>query len=259
MASIYIYNRSRGKCVELNSSQIGEEDIHQLKSALPENLEGIYFKTPFESEEEETASEVRVEDREGRVAEYLKNIGNKLEELQQLPGALRFYDLSFRLSKNSEIIMMKARALSQHGHVDRAELLLKKYVEANPESPQAYFMFGKLALSRADYSEAQRFFLEAQKRIRASNVEHKPLKEILDSYDRFVGIYLDRDQLFTRDLPHDSCIREIKGLRQRTQILIQEIGGNPKSELQGMIFFLETQDKIFERWLEEMGACDSNG
>ena len=77
MASIFIYNRTRGKCVELSTPRIEDEDIAQLRSALPNNLEGISFASPVDSFEDKTVSEVRVEDKESRVAEYLKSIGNK--------------------------------------------------------------------------------------------------------------------------------------------------------------------------------------
>ncbi len=251
MASIYIYNRARGKCVELSTPSIAEEDIAKLKSSLPPNLEGISFDPP-ENSFEETLKELLVEDREARVAEYLKSIGHKLEQLQQVNGAIRFYDLAFRLSRNTEVLMMKARALSQHGQVEKAQALLGLYVKQHPDSPQAFYMMGKLALSRADYSEAQRHFLNAQNKLRANNVEHKPLADLLHSYVRFVGIYLDRDQLFTRDLPHEQCLAEIRALRERTQELSRDISADPKSELQGMLFFLETQDRIFEKWLAEM-------
>src|SRR5436190_1857171 len=169
-------------------------------------------------------------DRESRVAEYLKSIGNKLAQLQQINGALRFYDLAFRITQNFDILMMKARVLSQFGQVDQAQKLLKYYIEQHPDSPEAFFMTGKLALSRADYSEAQRNFLQAQIRIRPNNVEHKPLQEILAVYERFVSIYLDRDQLFTRDLPQDECAREVQGLRQRTKDLIRDISMDPKTD-----------------------------
>jgi hypothetical protein len=115
-------------------------------------------------------------------------------------------------------------------------------------------MFGKLALSRVDYAEAQRNFREARKRIREQNFEHRPLESVLEYYERFVSLYLDRDALFTRDLPHEELVEEIKRLRNRTQALRQDIDADSKNELQGMHFFLETQDRIFEKWLAEMGA-----
>lgn len=252
MASIYLYNRNRGKCLELNTPQINEDDIVRLRSSLPTNLEGIYFNWPFRSEEEETQSEFRVENREQRVAEYLKNIGHKLEELQQLPGAFRFYDLSHRLSGNSEMIMMKARVLSQNGHVEKAERLLRQYIENEPDSPHAYYMFGKLALSRTDYEQAKKYFSQAKEHIRLNNVEHKQLAETLSVYEQFVQLYLDRDDLFNRNLKPQECIEEINQLRRRAQALIKTIRHDSKAELEGMIFFLETQDKIFEKWLQEM-------
>lgn len=252
MASIFIYNRARGKCVELHSAQIAEEDIAQLQSALPANLEGIAFTSPVGSEN--TLKEILVEDRESRVAEYLKNIGKKLEQLQQGNGAIRFYDLAFRLGKSSEVLMMKARVLGQYGQVDQAQKLLSQYVQQHPDSPEAYYMFGKLALSRADYTEAQRYFREAQTRIRGQNVEHRPLELILEFYERFVGIYLDRDALFTRDLSTEDLGAEIKRLRARTQALVRDIREDAKNEVQGMHFFLETQDRIFEKWLAEIGV-----
>ncbi|KAB2838067.1 tetratricopeptide repeat protein [bacterium] len=254
MASIFIYNRTRGKCVELCTPRIAEEDIAQLKSALPNNLEGISFASPIDSFEDKTVSEVRIEDRESRVAEYLKSIGNKLEQLQQMPGAIRFYDLAFRLSGSSEVLMMKARALSQYGQADQATRLLNRVADKHPDAPEPHFMYGKLALSRADYAQAQAHFAAAQSRLRASNVEHKRLAEILAVYERFVAIYLDRDQLFTRDLEHDACVAEIRRLRQRAQALMRDIHSHSSAEIQGMGFFLETQDKIFEKWLDEMGA-----
>ena len=254
MASIFIYNRTRGKCVELCTPRIAEEDIAQLKSSLPNNLEGISFASPIDSFENHSVPELRVEDRESRVAEYLKSIGNKLEQLQQVPGAIRFYDLAFRLSGSSEVLMMKARALSQYGQADQATRLLNRLADKHPDAPEPHFMYGKLALSRADYAQAQVHFQAAQSRLRANNVEHKQLAEVLAVYGRFVSIYLDRDQLFTRDLAHDDCIAEIRRLRQRAQALMLDIHSDSKAEIQGMIFFLENQDKIFEKWLDEMGA-----
>jgi len=254
MASIFIYNRTRGKCLELCTPQIEEADIARLKSALPGNLEGIAFSSPLEQMEETTPTELKVVDRSPHVAEYLKNIGYKLEELQQIQGALGFYDLSFRLSKNSEVLMMKARVLLQQGHAEQAHRLLSHYIKVHPENPEPHFMFGKLALSRADYAEAYQCFVETELKLRSGNVEHKRLVDLLPVYKDFVSIYLDRDQLFTRDLPHERCVAEIRNLRQRTQDLLKIIESSPKGELQGMTFFLETQDKIFEKWLEEMRA-----
>jgi tetratricopeptide (TPR) repeat protein len=254
MASIFIYNRSRGKCVELNTPRIAEEDIASLKSALPANLEGISFSSPLDTFEDHTVKELRVEDRELRVAEYLKSIGHKLEQLQQVAGAIRFYDLAFRLSGSSEILMMKARALSQYGQADQAQRLLNRIVEKHPDAPEPHFIRGKMALSRADYAEAEKHFKQAKALLRASNIEHKQLDETLGIYERFVQVYLDRDRLFTRDLSQDDCIAEIRHLRERTQVLSRDINGDSKPEIQGMLFFLETQDKIFEKWLDEMGA-----
>src|SRR5262249_13954042 len=96
-------------------------------------------------------------------------------------------------------------------------------------------------------------FSQAEDKIRSANVEHKKLAELLPVYKDFVSIYLDRDRLFTRDLPPELCIAEIQQLRRRTQDLLKTLEVNPKPDLQGMAFFLETQDKIFEKWLEEMG------
>lgn len=254
MASIFIYNRARGKCVELNSPQIVDEDIAQLQSSLPSNLEGIAFVAPKDSFEN-TLKEVFVEDRETRVAEYLKNIGRKLEQLHQASGAIRFYDLAYRLNQNSDVLMMKARVLSQYGQADQAQKLLSNFVQQHPDSPAAYFMFGKLALSRADYADAHRHFNEAKSRIRENNIEHRTLLEVLHFYERFVGIYLERDRLFNRDLSPEALMDEIRRLRSRTQALTADIlSDTTKSELQGMQFFLETQDRIFEKWLSEMGA-----
>ncbi len=253
MASIFIYNRARGKCVELNSPQIVEEDINELKSALPDNLEGISFSPPIDSFET-TLKEMFVEDRENKVAEALKNIGRNVEQLHQAGCAIGFYDLAFRLSKNSEVLMMKARVLSQYGQADQAQKLLHHFVEQHPESPEAFFMFGRLALSRADYADAHQNFQEAKNRIRENNVEHRGLLEVLIVYERFVRIYLDRDLLFNRDLSPEALADEIQRLRNRTQALMQDIQNDSKSELQGMQFFLETQDRIFEKWLAEMSA-----
>lgn len=254
MASIFIYNLKGGKCVELSNPQIRQEDILRLKEALPTHLEGIAFESPINRFSEDSISEIRVEDQESRVAEYLKGIGTKLEQLSQISGALRFYDLAFRLSKNSEVMMLKARTLSQLGQVDRAERLLKRFSKKRPEEPEPYFLFGKHALSRSDYTTAQKYFEKARKLIRLGNVEHRQLQEILGYYIQFVQIYVDRDRLFTLDLPPEDCVNEIGKLQQRTQALTQDLKANSKSELQGMVFFLETQDQIFSKWLEEMTA-----
>jgi len=254
MASIYIYNLKGGKCVELNTPRIEDDDISELKSILPSNLEGLAFESPLNKFDEETITEIRVEDQEPRVAEYLKGIGNKLEKLKQVSSALRFYDLAFRVSGNSEVLILKAQALSQAGQVERAEKLLRRFSRQHPNRPEPFFFFGKNALARADYQKAQEHFEEAQKRIRSNNVEHRGLQESLEIYQRFISIYLDRDQLFTRDLSPEDCIKEIIRLRQRTKVLTDDIRNKNKNDLEGMVFFLETQDKIFEKWLEEMAA-----
>lgn len=252
MASIFIYNIKGGKCVELNTPRINEEDITELKSLLPSNLEGLSFESPLDRFEEETITEVRVEDRESRISEYLKGIGTKLQQLKQVPVALRFYDLAFRVNPSIDVLLMKAQALANSGQIEKAEKLLNRYAKECPDRPEPYFFFGKHALGRADYEQAKTYFEDAQNRIRSSNVEHRNLQDLLDAYKRFVSIYLDRDQLFTRDLSPDDCIKEIIRLRQRTKVLITDIRSQNKNELDGMIFFLDTQDKIFEKWLEEM-------
>jgi tetratricopeptide (TPR) repeat protein len=252
MASIFLYNPKGGKCVELSCAAILEEDIDRLRAALPPNLEGLAFESPIDKLGEDSISEVRKEEREGRIAEYLKGIGNKLEELNQSNSALRFYDLAFRLSKNSEILMLQARTLRQLGMVDKAENLIKHYAKSNPNAPEPYFLFGKHALSRSDYEKAMAHFEDAKKRIRSGNVEHKKLQEALDIYTRFVRIYLERDKLFTRNLDPGRYIEEIEKLRRRAQVLSEDIKKSNDSELEGMAFFLDTQGQIFSRWLEEL-------
>lgn len=254
MASIYIFNLKGGKCVELSSPEIEDDDIDRLRSVLPRNLEGISFESPLDRFDEDTVSEIRLENKKPRVAEYLRGIGNKLEQLQQAPGAVGFYDLAFRLTGNKEFLILKARTLGQIGQVDRAEYLLRRYSQDNPKSPEPYFHFGKHALSRGDYQKAKEHFEKSQSLIRPKNVEHKKLESILPTYIRFVSIYLDRDRIFSRDLPHDQCIKEIQRLQSRTRALVQDIRNQKITELDGMIFFLETQDKIFDKWLEEMHA-----
>ncbi len=258
MASIYIYNLKGGKCVELLSPHIVEEDIAQLKSLLPPNLEGLSFESPLELFDEETITELKVEDREPRVAEYLKGIGTKLQKLRQIPGALRFYDLAYRVSGNTDMLMVKAQALTQTGQVERANQLLQRFSEARPDHPEPYFYFGKNALSRNDYNEALQNFETALDLIRTNNVEHRGLRDLLNYYVRFTDLYLDRDQLFNRDLDDEAMTREISHLRQRTRSLAEEIKHQRHSELEGMMFYLHTQEEIFGRWLEEIAKKSSN-
>lgn len=254
MASIFIYNLKGGKCVELSNPKIEDDDIDQLRHLLPKNLEGLSFESPIDKFDEDTLSEVRLEENTKRVAEYLKGIGNKLEQLHQVQGAVGFYDLAFRVSGNTDYLMLKARSLGQIGQVDKAERLLQRFSKNHPESPEPYYHFGKHALSRADYESAKEHFTKALSLVRSNNVEHKNLQTILETYVRFVSIYLDRDQIFARDLPQAQCIDEIERLQNRTRALADDIRNQRISELDGMIFFLETQDKVFEKWLQEMGA-----
>ncbi len=254
MASIYIYNLKGGKCVELSNPRIADEDIAQLRTLLPNNLEGLAFESPIDKFEEDTLSEVRVEDSTSRVAEYLKGIGNKLEQLQQVSGAVGFYHLAYRVSGNTDYLMLKARSLGQIGQVEHAERLLKRFSQEHPDSPEPHYHFGKHALSRADYQSAKDHFATALSLIRPANIEHKKLHGMLETYIRFVSIYIDRDQIFSRDLPQSLCLKEIERLQSRTRALAEDIRQQRVSELDGMIFFLETQDKIFDKWLEEMGA-----
>lgn len=251
MASIFVYNRSRGKYVELTTPHITEEDIHTLQSCLPRGVEGIAFSPPSPVPEN-GSDHFLVENKDARVAEYCKTIGKKLEAMQQVRGAVKFYDLAFKLNKNVEIMLMTANLLGQHGHIDQADRLINLYLQKCPDSAEAFFIRGKLALSRSDYEEARLSFINAQKKIKLDKIEHIALYKQLSLYERFVAIYMDRDQLFTRDLPQDHCIQEIKNLRDRTGELIQEFGQHPQKELQGMQFFLETQRQIFEKWLAEM-------
>ncbi|HCU24268.1 MAG TPA: hypothetical protein DF383_04545 [Deltaproteobacteria bacterium] len=255
MASIFIYNRARGKGVELNSPHIAEEDINGLRSVLPKNLEGIAFSSPFNHSENQSMDHWRVEDREPRVAEYLKSVGNRLEDLGQVPAALRCYDLARRLSGNDEILMMKVRALNRSGRADQAARLLHRISEKHPDAPEPHFMYGKLSLNRSDYAQAAAHFAEAKQRLRENNVEHKQLGKMLDIYQKFVSIYLDRDQL--RNLPREDCIAEIPRLSARTQDLIDTIRHDGNPEIQGMLFFLENQVAVFKKWLSEMGATAS--
>lgn len=251
MASIFVYNRSRGHYVELATPHITEEDIHTLKACLPRGVEGLAFAPP-PSGSTQGVDHFLVENKDSRVAEYCKTIGKKLEAMQQVRGAVKFYDLAFRLNKNLEIMLMTATLLGQHGHVDQADRLVNLYLQKCPDSAEAFFVRGKLALSRSDYEEAKVAFQNAQKKIRLDKVDHIALYKQLSIYERFVGIYLDRDQLFTRDLPPDQCIAEIKRLSERTGELLKEISENPQKEQQGMQFFLENQQQIFKKWLVEM-------
>lgn len=252
MASIYVYNLKGGKCVELNNPRIESEDVERLKALLPTNLEGLAFESPLHQFSEAELGEVKIEAQESRVAEYLRSIGSKLEQLHQVSGAMSFYDLAFRVSGKSDYLILKARMLRQAGHMDKAERLLTRYSEDNPEAPEPYYLKGKNALSRSDYQSALEHFERALSFTRASNVEHKRLRDILSVYLRFVSIYLERDQIFARDLNSEECQREIKHLLQQTQKLSAEIPTKKIGELDGMIFFLETQEKLFQRWLEEL-------
>lgn len=251
MASIYLYNLKGGKCVELSCPSIGEEDIARLKASLPDRLEGLSFESPMDKFDEDTISEIRVEDRISRVAEYLKGIGAKLEKLHQVPGAVGFYDLAFRISGNRDYLMLKARTLGQVGQVERAEKLMRVYAKSHPDSPEPEFQFGKNALSRNDYEAALRHFQTALEQTRQNNV-HRQLTKTLEIYIQFVTIYIDRDRIFSRDLPPAQCIDEIKLLQTRTRLLATGIRLTRLPELEGMVFFLETQEKIFDKWLEEM-------
>lgn len=254
MASIYVYNLKGGKCVELNNPRIESQDVERLKALLPANLEGLSFESPIEQFGEDSLSEVKVEDQESRVAEYLRSIGSKLEQLQQISGAMSFYDLAFRVSGKSDYLILKARMLRQAGQMDKAERLLTRYSQDNPEAPEPYYLKGKNALSRTDYQSALEHFERALSLTRPNNVEHKRLREIVSVYLRFVSIYLERDQIFARELNPQECSLEIAHLKDEAQKLREEIPSKKISELDGMVFFLETQEKLFERWLEELAA-----
>lgn len=252
MASIYLYNIKGGKCIELSCPTIGEEDIARLKASLPERLEGLSFESPLQKFGEDRISEIRVEERVPRIAEFLKGIGTKLEKLHQVPGAVGFYDLAFRISGNRDYLMLKARTLGQVGQMEKAERLMRLYAKDHPDSPEPHFQFGKNALSRNDYETALTYFRRALELTRENNVEHKKMNRVLKIYIQFVSIYTDRDRIFSRDLPPEKCIEEIHDLRERTQLLAKVIRQVKYPELEGMIFFLETQEKIFDKWLEEM-------
>jgi tetratricopeptide (TPR) repeat protein len=254
MASIFLYNLKGGKCVELSCPSIGEEDIARLKASLPERLEGLAFESPINKFQEDTIHEIRVEDRVSRVAEYLKGIGAKLEKLHQVPGAVGFYDLAFRISGNRDYLMLKARTLGQAGQVERSERLMRLYAKAHPESPEPQFQFGKNALSRNDYQSALSYFQQALELTRGSEVPNRALEKALEVYIQFVMIYIDRDQIFSRNLLPSACMDEIKLLQTRARLLAESIRLTRLPELEGMVFFLETQEKIFEKWLEEMRA-----
>jgi tetratricopeptide (TPR) repeat protein len=247
-----LYNLKGGKCVELSCPHIGEEDIARLKASLPDRLEGLSFESPLEKFHEDSISEIRVEARVSRVAEYLKGIGAKLEKLHHVPGAVGFYDLAFRISGNRDYLMLKARTLGQVGQVERAERLMKVYAKSHPDSPEPQFQFGKNALSRNDYESALHHFQKSLDLAKKNIREYRQLTQTLEIYINFVAIYIDRDRIFSRNLPPEQCREEIKILQKRTRLLSEAVRLSRLMELDGMVFFLETQDKIFDKWLEEM-------
>ncbi len=250
MASIYLYNKNR--CLELNNPRIEEEDIKRLKSVLPSHLEGIAFVPPENATEPLTSREYKTESQEVRVADYLKNIGNKLEQLHQVKGAVRFYDLAFRLNPNGDLLLMKARALSQHGEAEQADQLLNQYLKRDPLDPKPYVMLGKMAFGRSDYQVSKRYFEKALERARGTSVNAKDLGEVIQFYLKIIGIYLDRDQLFSRSLSSHECLIEIQSLHQRTQSFFKELKQSNNSEVQGLEFYVEGLEKTFEKWVEEM-------
>lgn len=253
MTSIYIYNRTRGKCVQLCCPEIADQDIEKLQASLPRTLEGLSFSALPSDLDRETLPHLRIEDSQSRVAEYLKGIGKKLEQLHQESGALSFYDLSFRLKPKSDVLIMRANVLRQLGHADKAERLLRHYLSKQPNSAEAYYLLGKISLNRHDYFTAGEHFTEAL-RIAKQSANHERLCHTLKIHQRFIMIYQDRDHLFTRNLPQKKCIEEVKRLQSETDQLIEEIKANLTTETEGMVFFLENHQETFNKWLELMQA-----
>jgi tetratricopeptide (TPR) repeat protein len=250
MASIYLYNKDR--CLELKTPQIGEEDIKRLKSVLPPHVEGLSFSPPVKATENSTQVDFKTEQQEERVADYLKSIGSKLEQLHQVRSAVRFYDLAFRLSPRGDVLLMKARALSQHGEAEQADQLLNQCLQRDPLDPKPYLMLGKMAFGRSDYQLAKRYFEEGLKNILDKPPEQQNLKEVLSVYLEVIQIFLDRDQLFSRSLSPQDCLSEIQSLRLRARNFSNQLRRNQNTEIRGLDFYAEGLEKTFEKWIEEM-------
>ncbi|MCB1214339.1 MAG: hypothetical protein KDK66_02565 [Deltaproteobacteria bacterium] len=255
MPSIYIYSLKGKKCVEVKSPLLEEEEILKLEKFLPASLKGLSFEDPrplFKQAGQE-CEEYREESDPRSVAEYLVGIGVKLESLKLYYGALRFFDLALKHRSSSEVIMRKAHVLELLGYADKSERLLNQYQQKNPKAPEPYFILGKQALGRTDYARAEQCFKQALERLNSKKERHEGLKKNINLYLKFVGLFLERDRLFTRNLSHEECMDEIRRLIQDTYDLEEEVEKRGQTEkLEGMIFFLKNQRTIFNKWLEEM-------
>jgi tetratricopeptide (TPR) repeat protein len=180
----------------------------------------------------------------------MRNVGEKLLGMDQPLGALRFFDLSLKVHQETEVSLLRSKALVALGRIGEAEQELNRFLQAEPQNGQAYFLFGRIYLSRNDYQAAERYFRWAQ----ALFPEGDSQRSVASAYLGFNQLFLDRDALYARDLSPGDYVREIENLTHQVVEFKAQVLASSHEEVRGMEPHLETMVKLFQHWRAEIIA-----
>src|SRR4030095_9122976 len=233
------------------ASEIDPVDLVALKGALPRNIHGISFKPPAETPAEAAAPyQFRSESRSPQVSRYLMNVGEKLLNIGQPLGALRFFDLARRVRQDPDVALLRAKTLVALGRMDEAEAEANQFLKWRPNDGMGFFLLGRAHLARSDFQGADRNFRRAEDLLPVADTTQRLINRTLLQFNQ---ILLDRDALYGRNLNPDEYAREIQQLQGRVQEFKSRLASFPHPEIGGLEPYLDTLAKTFQSWLNEMG------
>jgi tetratricopeptide (TPR) repeat protein len=249
VGSIFLFSERNGMCVELKASEIGTRDLVDLQGLLPRNLKGISFNRPSLPQAERTPELFRSESRGPHVSRYLTDVGQKLLTVGQPQGALRFFDLALRVRPEPETALLRAKTLVALGRMDEAHREVDRFLRWQPINGLGFYLLGRIYMARNDFQSTEQYLRRADRFL----PDGDPQREVVRTYLDFNRLFLDRDALYGRNLSPHEYIREITQLQTRVRGFKSRIQANPHPEIQGMEPHLDTLDKLFQRWLDEIG------
>jgi len=247
MASIYLYSENNGRCVELKFSKVQPGELLQLQSFLPSKIKGLSFnQAPAQLGCK--ILQYNIENRGPVVAKYLSELGEKLLTLGQPLGALYFFDFSNREEKSPYTPLWKARALVALGRMEEALKEVNAFNEFKPHDGLAYFLLARIYLNRDDYQKAETYFEKSIQLLKEKSTDYK----ICKLYQSFNQLFIDRDSLYSRNLSTNEYLLEIKQLKKQIAALKAEVLAFKHSEVLGMQAYLDSFDKLLDRWVDEL-------
>lgn len=249
MNSIYLFSERSKKCIELQIPASKSSGFESLQSLLPKSLRGISLTKPKNNSLEEL--QYYKETREPYLARYLTDVSEKLIHLGQSLGALKLLEWASGLEKSPRVALVHAWAKLGLGKLDDAERDLSIILKWHPRHFFAHHLMGRVCFQRNDHQKAQEYFDRSLQWIEKDSV----YEDLLTAFAGFNQIILDRDQLYSRDLTARELLQEIETLKNRASGLKKQVNESvTKSELQGLLVYLDGMEKLFESWLVEISA-----